>query len=155
VLTKPTFQKKTHIEIAVAGGIPVLLAAMVAQRQHAGVHEHGCCVLGNIASNEAIPHLCAGGNHLQVGTSKNTDNTAAIAAAGGIPVVLVAMKAHKRHAGVQHHGCRALANLACNAKNNTAIAAAGAMSVVLVAMAAHTRHGRAGARLLGAGHFHP
>ena len=41
----------------------------------------------------------------------NADNETAIAAAGGIPVVLAAMKAHKGHADVQEQGCFALCNI--------------------------------------------
>jgi len=106
--------------IAVAGGIPVVLAAMKAHEGHKDVQEQGCGALVNLAFN--------------------ADNKMAIAAAGGIPVVLAAMKAHKGHVDVQYHGCWALANLAANADNKIAIAAAGGIPVVLAAMMAHKGH---------------
>jgi len=81
-----------------------------------------------------------GCTELVILAADNDDNKTAIAAAGGIPVVLAAMKAHTGHADVQRRGCGALGSLAVNADNKTAIAAAGGIPVVLAAMKAHTGH---------------
>jgi len=82
------------------------------------VQEEGCLALSNIANGNAY-------------------NQRAIAAHGGISVVVSAMKAHSGHVGIQDSGCRALANLAANADNTIAIAAAGGIRVVILAIKAH------------------
>ena len=124
----------TATAIAAAGSIRVVLSAMRAhtgvsswfwQRGgiftgHARVQEQGCAALTNL--------------------SVIADNRTAIAAAGGIPVVLAAMKAYSGDVSVQDYGCGALATLAVNVDNNTAIAAAGGISVVLAAMKEHIGH---------------
>ena len=81
-----------------------------------------------------------GCTELVILAADNDDNKTAIAAAGGIPVVLAAMKAHTGHVDVKGKGCFALRNLAVNADNQTAIAAAGGIPVVLAAMKAHKGH---------------
>jgi hypothetical protein len=61
--------------------------------------------------------------------SVNAANQVAIAGAGGIDVVVAAMRSHTDAAGVQKYGCGALRNLAVNAPANQAtIAGAGGLS---------------------------
>lgn len=56
---------------------------------HTGVQQWGCLALSNLATNNAY-------------------NTIAIAAAGGIGVVVTSMTVHPSHTGVQEMGCGAL-----------------------------------------------
>ena len=117
------------VEIADAGGIDDVLAAMRAHRSHAGMQEWGCGALSNLA----LQHI---GNQI----TQDADNPVKIADAGGIADVLVAMRTHRSHAGVQVQSCGALSNLALNANNNAKIADAGGIADVLAAMRAHGSH---------------
>ena len=64
-------------------------------------------------------------------------NQIAIAAAGGVASVLVAMHTFPGDAQVQRPGCTALRNLAVNAQNKIAIASAGGIELLVVALHAH------------------
>ena len=66
------------------------------------------------------------------------DNCVAIVASGGLQRVYAAMDAHVSSADVQHHGCKALVNVAANnADNEVAIVASGGLLRVYTAMDAH------------------
>jgi hypothetical protein len=78
---------------------------------HARVQEQGCCALKRFAVIE--------------------DNEVKIVQAGGIEVVISAMKEHEEHAEVQQAGCGSLTNLCLNADNQGKVAQAGGIEVVV------------------------
>ncbi len=91
---------------------------MQAHKTSAGVQEHACAALKNLAVNP--------------------DNQVAVAAAGGIVAIVAAMQAHKRSAGVQEMAGRALRNLAANnPSNKDAISAAGGIEALATSMKTH------------------
>ena len=92
------------------GGIEDVLRSMRMYPQDAGIQEHGCMALLNLAYN-------------------NTDNEVKIVKAGGIEAIISAMKAHPGEAKVQEEACRALGSLAYNADNKVKIANAGGIEV--------------------------
>ena len=97
-----------------AGGIDAVVSALRSHGgSHAGVAEHGCWALRNLAVN--------------------ADNQKTIAEAGGIEMILSVMKKHgASNAGVAKQGCGALWSLAANnAHNKTTIAAAGGIEIIL------------------------
>ena len=84
---------------------------------------------------------CEGCEQLEKLGRAAPDKKTAIAAEGGIPVVLAAMKAHAGDAEMLVQGCRVLANIAFkNDGKKTAIEAAGGIPVVLAAMKMHKGH---------------
>jgi hypothetical protein len=140
--------------------LPAIVRGMAAHADHAGVQEHGCRALVNLALNvnnqvaiaaqggiaAVVAAMRAHTGHADVQeqgcgalrnlASNNADNKVAIAAQGGIAAVVAAMRAHTGHAGVQEYGCRALNNLAANADNKSTIKREGSQEVVQRAMAA-------------------
>ena len=85
--------------------------------EHKDVQLRGCWALSNLAVKD--------------------DNKKAIAVAGGIPVVLAAMKAHNEHKDVQEHGCWALGNIGwSDATLQKRIKDEGGVAVVQAAVAA-------------------
>ena len=70
-------------------------------KEHAGLQENGCAALWSLAVN--------------------ADNQVKVAQAGGIEMVISAMKKHEGHAGVQEKGCAALWSLAVNADNQVKV----------------------------------
>ena len=70
----------------------------------------------------------------------NADNMTAIAAEGGISVVLAVMTAHTERTDVQVQGCKALSILAVDDNSKREIVAARGIHVVLAAMTAHMGH---------------
>ena len=111
--------------------IHVVLSAMKAHAQHAGVQGHGCAALYSLTNiNDNSSAL----NPEEV----VIDNRTEIMDAGGIKVVLAAMRTHVRHVDVQMQGCQVLRNLANdNNSNKTAIMREGGIRVVLSGMTAH------------------
>jgi len=72
-----------------------------------------------------------------VNIANSADKPIAILVAGGIPAVLVAMKAYQGHVRVQNQGCLALAHLFDHTHKEILIAASEATCMVLAAMKAH------------------
>ena len=90
---------------------------MKAHKGDVDVQLYGCRALGNLAVN--------------------ADNETAIAAAGGIPVVLAAMRAHVGNASVQEYGCWALSHIGwSDATVQKRIKDEGGVDVVKAAVAA-------------------
>ena len=63
--------------------------------------------------------------------SVNGKNKVAIAAAGGIDAILLAMRSHVSNADVQKYGCGAFLNLGENGNNRVVIATAGGIGAIL------------------------
>jgi hypothetical protein len=127
-------------------GIDVVLAAMRRHPDSALVQSQGCGVLQSIAQR--------GSSHRRAVrlVAKST-----IVAAGGIDVVMSAMRRHRARVDVQALGCGALCSFALaegSFRNSDVIGAAGAVDVVTAAMALHPdsaavqRHGCAALRVM-------
>ena len=84
----------------------------------AAVARHACWALLNLAAN-------------------NADNTARIAAAGGIEAVVRVMGEHQANAAVMEQACAALTGLACLTANRARIAAAGGIEAVVRVLGEH------------------
>ena len=69
--------------------------------------------------------------------ARNDDNNVKVAAAGGIEVIVTAMKNHQASAAVQQNGCGALVDIAVNDDNKMKVVAARGMEVILTAMNNH------------------
>jgi len=165
-LMKLAVQKDNQKVMALAGGIELVLDMLRGHTGHAGLHETGCRVLVNLASDnkdnqkaiadaggiEAVVHTMRGRSGHAAGVqeagccalailaSENKENQKAIGA-GGIEAVIGAMRSHTGDVGVQSAGCRALAKLSFGDKDNQrATAIAGGIGVVVSAMRAHAGH---------------
>ena len=116
--------------------IHVVLSAMKAHAEHAGVQGHGCAALYSLTNiNDNSSAL----NPEEV----VNDNRTEIMDAGGIKVVLAAMRTHVRHVDVQMQGCQVLRNLANNINSyQTGMMREGGICAVLSAMTAHAGHVR-------------
>ena len=101
---------ENRVKIAEAGGIQAIVEGMDKHKEHAGVQEHGCWALQNLADN--------------------AENQVKIAEAGGIQAIVEGMEKHKENEDVQHYGCGALVNLATNnAANKASIRDHGGLSL--------------------------
>ena len=136
-----TNDNETEIAIALdtrSSHICVVLSAMRAHKWHAGVQAHGCVALYSLTNiNDHSSAL----NPEELEEELVDDNRAEFMHAGGIGVVLAAMKVCVGHVDVQVQGCQTLRNLANNNNDNkTAIMGAGGIRMVLSAMTAHVGH---------------
>ena len=112
--------------VVAKGGIRAVVRAMQAHASSVGVQKQGCRALANLPGCSALGTMSTLQHHI----------AAAVAAEGGIEVLVAAMGAHSSSAAVQEAGCKALRFLSHT--NAADVAAKGGIEAAVRAMEVHS-----------------